>query len=130
MGLAFTILIILFSIFTKVKGHFIAEEANTLILHMLNFIQVVYLFKYTHVHREGMYHFLNGFGFMHVLWFPNFFYGTIPEDYSEYPAEQSLIPDGNFIRNAGSSLSFLLIVVIIMMVACAVSYGIYRKNFL
>jgi len=53
---------------------------------MLNFIQVVYLFKFTTVHALGMYHFLNGFGFMHYLMFPNFFYSTIPADYSEYPA--------------------------------------------
>ena len=130
VGLVFTILITIFSIFTKSKGHFIAEEANTIILHMLNFIQVVYLFKFTNVHADGMYHFLNGFGFMHFLFFPNFFYGTIPTDYYEYPAESSLIPDGNFIRGAGSSISFMLIVLVVMIIAVIVSYLIYRKRFL
>lgn len=86
VGLSFTILIIIFSIITKLKGHFIAEQANTIILHMLNFIQAVYLFKYTQLHTEGMYHFLNGFGFMHFLMFPNFFYAAIPSGYAEYPA--------------------------------------------
>lgn len=86
VGLSFTILIIIFCIITKLKGHFIAEQANTIILHMLNFIQVVYLFKYTQLHTEGMYHFLNGFGYMHILMFPNFFYASIPSGYAEYPA--------------------------------------------
>lgn len=48
---------------------------------MLNFIQVVYLFKFTQLHSQGMYHFLNGFGYMHYLMFPNFFYGVIPSGY-------------------------------------------------
>lgn len=128
VGLSFTILISIFCIITKLKGHFIAEQANTIILHMLNFIQVVYLFKYTQLHTEGMYHFLNGFGFMHFLMFPNFFYAAIPSGYAEYPAEKSLIPDGNFIRNAGSSISFLLIVLLIMSIASIVSYAIFKAK--
>lgn len=81
IGLIFTILISIYAIITKMKGHFIAEQANTLILHMLNFIQVVYLFKFTSLHSEGFYHFANGFGYMHYLWFPNFFYSALPLNY-------------------------------------------------
>ena len=93
---------------------------------MLNFIQVVYLFKFTQVHSEGMYHFLNGFGFMHFLMFPNFFYSAIPSDYYEYPAERSLIPDANFIRSAGSSISFLLIVLLLTAIASIISLMVFK----
>ena len=95
---------------------------------MLNFIQVAYLFKFTQLHQEGMYHFLNGFGFMHFLWFPNFFYSTIPTGFIEYPVEKSLIPDGNFIRNAGSSISFCLVVLVVTGLASVVSYAVYRSK--
>lgn len=128
VGLTFTILMIIYSIFVKLKGHFSAEEANTMVLHMVNFTQVVYLFKYVHVHSDGMYHFLNGFGFMHILFFPNFFWNSIPKNYMEYPAEKSLIPDGNFVRNAGSSLSFLVIVLITLAIATAVSFAVFKKS--
>ena len=50
VGLTFTILIIIYALVSKLKGHFMAEQANTIILHMLNFIQVVYLFKFTQMH--------------------------------------------------------------------------------
>lgn len=126
VGLVFTILIIIYSLITKIKGHFIAEEANTIILHMLNFIQVVYLFKYTRLQEEGMYHFLNGFGFMHFLMFPNFFYSTIPSGFVEYPAEKCLIPDGNFVRNAGSSISLCLVAMAVTGIASIISYVVYR----
>ena len=75
-----------------------------------------------------MYHFLNGFGFMHFLMLPNFFYGTIPQGYVEYPAEKSIIPDANFIRNAGGSISLWLIVLAIMIIACIISYAVYKGN--
>jgi len=128
VGLIFTILISVYAIVSKQKGHFLAEQANTIILHMLNFIQVVYLFKFTRLHTEGMYHFLNGFGFMHFLMFPNFFYGTIPPNYVEYPAEKSLIPDGNFLRSAGSSISLLIIALAIMTIASIISFAVYKGN--
>ena len=130
VGLVFTILIIIYSLFSKIKGHFIAEESNTFILHMLNFIQVVYLFKFTHLHSAGMYHFLNGFGFMHILFWPNFFYGTIPSGYAEYPAESSLIPDANFFRNAGSSISFLLVMILVTIIGVIVSYAVFKSKFM
>lgn len=95
---------------------------------MLNFCQVVYLFKFTHVHSQGMYHFLNGFSFMHVAMFPNFFIATVPVDYSEYPAEPSLIPDSNFIKNAGGSISLMLILVFIFAVLIGISYCLFKKN--
>ena len=95
---------------------------------MLNFIQVVYLFKFTRLHSEGMYHFLNGFGFMHFLMWPNFFYSAIPKDYYEYPAEKSLIPDGNFIRTAGSSISFLIIVIGVTALAALISFIVYKAK--
>ena len=97
---------------------------------MVNFIQTVYLFKFVTIHTEGMYHFLNGFGFMHIFIFPNFFYGAIPPDYVEYPVEPSLIPDSNFIRNAGNSISFLIIVILILIIASIVSFSIYKTRFL
>lgn len=95
---------------------------------MVNFIQVVYLFKFTTVHSEGMYHFLNGFGFGHVLFWPNFVYGVLGQGYRAYPAERALVPDGNFIRNAGSSLSFMAICVIVLGIASLVSYILYRTK--
>ena len=95
---------------------------------MLNFIQVVYLFKFTQLHHEGMYHFLNGFGFMHFLMFPNFFYSAIPSGFIEYPVEKSLIPDGNFVRNAGSSISFCLIALLVTGIASIVSYAVYKSK--
>lgn len=63
---------------------------------------------------------------MHYLFFPNFFYSTIPNGYVEYPAERSLIPDGNFIRNAGSSISFLIIVFVLVLIASCVSLLLYK----
>ena len=95
---------------------------------MLNFIQVVYLFKFTQLYPEGMYHFLNGFGYMHFLMFPNFFYSTIPSSYIEYPHEKSLMPDGNFIRNAGSSISLLLIAIALTITASIISYTIFKAK--
>ena len=95
---------------------------------MLNFCQVAYLFKFTHVHSQGMYHFLNGFSFVHVLMFPNFFSETIPSGYSEYTAEESIIPDTNFIRNAGGSISLLIIEIIILLIAVGVSYALFRQH--
>ena len=50
IGLGFTILILIYAIASKLKSHFLAEESNTLILHMMGFIQAVYLFKFTRVH--------------------------------------------------------------------------------
>lgn len=73
-----------------------------------------------------MYHFLNGFGFMHYLMFPNFFYSAIPDSYLEYPAEKSLIPDANFIRNAGSSISFMLVAALVMGVGAIVSFLLFK----
>lgn len=42
----FSAVVLLFSLLTKTKGHFTAEEANNIILHSLNFAQVCYLFKF------------------------------------------------------------------------------------
>ena len=130
IGLGFTILILIYAIASKLKSHFLAEESNTLILHMMGFIQAVYLFKFTRVHPEGMYHFLNGFGFMHILFWPNFFYSAIPPGYREYPAETSLIPDANFLRNAGSSISYALVVLVVLIIAMLVSLLLFKKKFL
>ena len=94
---------------------------------MLNFCQAVYLFKFTNVHTQGMYHFLSGFSFLHLSIFPNFFVGTIPDDYLELPAEESLIPDSNFIRNAGGSISLLLILLFILSIAMGVSFCLFKK---
>lgn len=75
-----------------------------------------------------MYYFLYGFRISHFLWFPNFFEPEIPGSYTEYPAETVLIPDGNFIRNAGSSISFGLIVFGVMLIALVISYFSYTQK--
>lgn len=73
-----------------------------------------------------MYNFLEGFGFANLNFLPSFFNGAIPKDYVEYPAERSLTPDGNLIRNAGFSLSFIIIVIGLIVLAFIVSYAIHK----
>lgn len=63
---------------------------------------------------------------MHYLWFPNFFSSAIPHGLKEFPAEKSYIPDGNFIRNAGASVSFLLLWVVITGLLASVCFVFYK----
>lgn len=46
-GYVFSVIMLVFVVLTKVKGHFSAEEANNIILHCFNFAQICYLFKYS-----------------------------------------------------------------------------------
>lgn len=50
----------------------------------------------------------------------------IPEDYIEYPAERSLVPDGNLIRNTGFCFSFIIIMIGLITIGFAISYVIYK----
>jgi hypothetical protein len=46
-GYIFSTIMLLFIVLSKIKGHFTAEEANSIILHSFNFAQVCYLFKFS-----------------------------------------------------------------------------------
>lgn len=85
-----------------------------------------YLFKFATTMSEGGYFFLNGFAISHLAFFPNFF--PPPNYYVEIPVEKSLVPDGNLLRNAGSSLSFQIIVVSAVVVAVCLSLGFQKAK--
>lgn len=112
---------LLFILLAKGKDHFSAEEANNIILHAFNFAQVCYLFKFTNLLNEGQYFFLNGFGIAHLSFFPNFFKEAIPPFYVENPIENSLIPDGNLLRNSGFTFSFQLLFLVILIISIIIS---------
>jgi hypothetical protein len=121
----FSSVVLLYALLSKTKGHFTAEEANNIILHSINFAQVCYLFKFTTTLTEGGYFFLNGFGIASLTFFPNFF--PPPDYYVETPMEKSLVPDGNLLRNAGSSMSYQLVVMGVLLVAVVSSF-LYQKG--
>ena len=75
---------------------------------------------------EGGYFFLNGFAISHLTFFPNFF--PPPNYYVEIPVEKSLVPDGNLLRNAGSSLSFQIIVISATILAVCISLGVQKAR--
>jgi hypothetical protein len=126
-GYVFSAIILLFIVLAKIKGHFSAEEANTIVMHTFNFGQVCYLFKYASKGLDaGAYFFLNGFGIAHLSFFPSFF--SVPNYYIEIPFEKSLLPDGNLIRNAGHTFSHQLIVIGITAVALLASVLYSRSN--
>lgn len=97
-----------------------------MILHIFNFGQVCYLFKYASMLESGGYFFLNGFGISHLNFFPNFFSGLISPYYVETEVEKTLIPDGNLLRNAGFTFSFQLIVLGLLAISAVVSV-LYSK---
>jgi hypothetical protein len=81
IGIFVSIILLLFSMLSKLKSHYLAQEANALLLHFINFAQVAYLFKYIKLDENGFYGFLEGFGYSMFSFFPNFFAKTIPQDY-------------------------------------------------
>ena len=81
IGLVLFILLLVCALLAKWKTHYLAEEANTLILHVFGFFQVIHYFQYITVHENTLFHFLEGFGFAHLSFFPSFFSSLIPSDY-------------------------------------------------
>jgi len=122
IGIFVSIMLLLYSNLTKLKSHFLAQEANALILHFINFAQVTYLFKYLKLDDNGLYGFLEGFGYSMLNFFPNFFAKTVPQDYAEITNKGSLVPDANLIRNAGFVFSYQLIVLLCLGIGSVISY--------
>jgi hypothetical protein len=89
---------------------------------------VCYLFKYSSSLDEGAYFFLNGFGISHLSFFPNFFSGLIPEFYVETPVEKTLVPDGNLLRNAGSTFSYQIVVIGLFSIGVIASLCLWKAR--
>jgi hypothetical protein len=128
IGIFVSIILLLFSMLSKLKSHFLAQEANALLLHFINFAQVAHLFKYIKLDENGFYGFLEGFGYSMFSFFPNFFVKTIPQDYVEITNKSSLIPDANLIRNAGFVFSYQLIVLVLVGLASLASFVWWKQG--
>ena len=128
IGVAASAVIILYSILSKLKGHYIAEEANTLILHSLNFVQVSALFQKVALLPEATYSFLKGFRFSHLSFFWNPFNLLIPSSYIQGNQPESLAPDVNFLRQAGFSIAFQLLAIILLLITLSISYYVFYCN--
>lgn len=127
-GYVFSAIILLFIVLAKIKGHFSAEEANTIVMHTFNFGQVCYLLqvRLQGAKTRGPTSFSTGLGLRIFSFFPSFF--SVPNYYIEIPFEKSLLPDGNLIRNAGHTFLHQLIVIGITAVALLASVLYSRSN--
>lgn len=74
---------------------------------------------------QEIYSFLQGFRFSHFSFFWNAFSSLIPPDYTETNHPESLVPDGNLLRQAGFSLTLQLFLLLFFGLALMVSYIVF-----
>ena len=103
--------------------------------NLIIFCQTIYFFSFVNLlvgnHLAQYYY---GWIYMHLGFWPNYFDGTIPNQYEEFESPLSYKLhnlDGNFIRNAGFAvgifLTFLAVWVVVVLIVFIVSKCL-RKN--
>lgn len=125
LGIIISIILLIYAIMTKCKGHFDAEEANRVVLHSLNFCQLVGMFQYVQETNSLSYNFYQGFRVSHLGFLLNPLKSLLNEDYLEPRHPTIFMYDGNLVRNAGHSIFFWMTILALLLIAMAVIFTVY-----
>jgi hypothetical protein len=110
---------------------FIGNELLYKVDNLLIFIQSIYFFEFVkNLVGKLLAQFYFGWSFAHARFLPNLFDGIIPDGYieSNAPISYKLFNiDGNYFRNAGFSLAWLLIYGGCWAVVTSVVWGVFYK---
>ena len=112
---------------------FIGNELLYKVDNLLIFVQSVFYFSFVkNLAGRLLGQFYFGWSFAHARFLPNLFDSAIPDHYYEQKAPPSfklLNIDGNYFRNAGFSLGWLLIFIAIFILCTLLVWALlYKKN--